>query len=173
MTSLEPPEGFHVVGFGPDGSQLGSAFLRIRSLSPKWLESALAFLEDHGNRFRASWGRELEAFETQLTANATSALSTFYVDGTIASSHLYLCGRDKKAEEELTSLFIDSLRKASPVQAQASSSEPFEEIRQLRERPLDVVVIWAPDSVSEERLEMAGELSTHFAAAFFIACFFA
>jgi hypothetical protein len=38
----------------------------------------------------------------------------------------------------------------------------------MRERPLDAAVIWAPETVRQDQLEMAGELSVHFAAAFFI-----
>lgn len=159
--------GFHVAPVA-DGSLVGTGFWRFSQISNVWLEVAQEFLQRNGSSFRASWGNDLAGFETRLTESQGAALCTFFVDGHLASSHLYLSGLNPREESEVTSLFIDSLRRVRSVQLAATSASPFDEVRRLRERPLDIAVVWSPEAVDETRLQMVRELSIHLAAAFFL-----
>lgn len=161
-------DGFYIAPHVADGSLVGTGFWRFTQLSNLWLEVAQEFLQRNGSSFRASWGDDLASFETRFTESHGAALCTFFVDGHVASSHLYLSGLNLAEESEVTSMFIESLRRVRSVQLTATSASPFEEVRRLRERPLDIAVVWSPEAVDETKLQMVRELSVHLAAAFFL-----
>lgn len=158
--------GFYVAPYAPDAALLGIAFWEVSALSARWIAVAGRFLHEHGTSFRAPWNEELATFETRLTSENGAALCTFYAEGQVASSHLYLSGRDPAAEADLTSMFVESLRRVRLVQLSAPPGA-FADIQNLRERPIDVAIAWAPEGVADEVLGVARDLSIHFAAAFF------
>lgn len=166
-TSAAESEGFFVAPYAPDGEFLGIGFRQRSDLSPRWLEAAAGFLHAHGSSFRASWGRELNDIETRLTSSNGVALGTFYLGGQIVSSHLFLTGGDVEGERQLTEMFLKSLLNVRLVQIVAKGPDPFGTVRTHAQRPLEVVVIWPPEGVSDERLAMTHELASHFAGAFF------
>lgn len=161
----EAIDGFFVAPHVPNGELIGVGYWKRSQLSPKWLEVAGSFLESNGNSFRASWGAELSDVETRFTGGSTTAMCTFFVGGRIISSHLYLPGLDPAEEDEVLTMFIDSLhRSRSVIDAAEGQQEPFKGCRTIRERPLDLAVIWPTEA---PRHELARELSTHLACAFF------
>jgi hypothetical protein len=159
--------GFHSAAFHPDGELWAMQFKAYPELHQERLTSAHSFLNRMGPNFRASWGEDLADLETKLTAANGCALATFYVGGGIASSHLLLSGQDLETELQLAQSFVASLRRVRLVQLGAKSLEPFEEILQLKQRPLDVVVLWANPTAPTDRNQLAFDLSVHLAGAFF------
>jgi hypothetical protein len=162
--------GFYVAPFGPDGELLDVGFWAEDTLSSEWLSVCDASL-DHAIRDsqRHSWGAELGRIETRVTARSGAALVTFYVDQVVVLSSALLSGRDEAREAEVIALFVETLRSNRLVQLAAgeAATTAFEQVRSVQQRPLAVVVVWHPDSISDDDMGVVRDLALHLAWAFF------
>jgi hypothetical protein len=163
--STEP--GFYVTPFGVDGEQAGLGFWATSKLSAEWLDVCSRFLATHGSSFDASWERELGHIQTKFTSASGTALVTFSLHGSIASSLLLLSGRFPASERSVAEMFIDSLKRTIWVRKAATSSHPYSRVTSVSERPLVIVVAWPEPGVSEQDHNLVRELSLHLAGVFF------
>lgn len=168
MEFAEP--NFEIAAFDPSGALLGTSNRRLCDLSEKWLAIAAAYLALHGANFKADWGGPLAHLVTQVTSSDGVALVSFYADGVLVVSSALLCGVNADTEISVLKMFVHSLRKTEIVRATAVNEMPFEDIFQLRSRPLMVVVPWGDIRVTEQDDELVQELALHFGAAYFQAC---
>jgi hypothetical protein len=160
-------KGFFIVPFTPAGGAAEVGFWQADQLSSKWLEVCSGFLRAHGSSFRASWGQRLSHIETKLTSDSGAGIGSFYADGEPVISTLYLSGAAPAIEDEVTGLFLESMRKIKAVVMAQTSAKPFDAIRAIADRPLTAAVIWQNPAVEESDAQVIRELSLHFAAAFF------
>lgn len=167
LQGMSRPKGFFVAPFAPDGELLEIGFWQASQLAPKWLDACRRFLDSNGQNFRASWGQQLDHIETKLTADCGAAIGSFYSGGEMAISTLYLSGTAPTVDDEVTELFLRSMRGVGLVKAAQTSAKPFESILTIGDRPLTVVVVWENPAVTESDAQVIRELSLHFAAAFF------
>lgn len=137
----------------------------MADLSPRWLGFCRDLL-DHGTSFRTALPGPLNHVELRFTSAAGAALGTFYVGGQLAASAAYLRGDNLDAGQELTGMFVESLRRSSVVQDGKVGAEPFAAVFGLRQRPLHVVVPWANPRIAEKDEDLVRELGNHLAAAF-------
>jgi hypothetical protein len=158
-------DGFYDVPFALDGEFLGIHHAKASDLSPKWLKVCRGFLRTHETIFRGSMGQILSHIEFKLDAFGPAGLGTFYADGEIALSTIYLPGKDA-SELNIARLFVEYLRRSPVIQAAQTSTTPFEAIMTFRERPLHGIVIWGNPKVKDEDYQLISELAKHFAAAF-------
>ncbi len=158
--------GFCILPFAPDGAPLGKGFWEFDRLSGRWIDACSAFLLSHGPSFKASWGQELEHIVTTLTSDSGAGLATFYVRGIPALSTLYVSGKNKDTDSEVLEMFIRSMQSTEFARGDSSA---FESIRNIAERPLTAAVVWESDALSDDDRDLLRELSTHFAAAMFLA----
>jgi len=164
---MSRPKGFFVAPFAPDGELLEIGFWQASQLAPKWLDACGRFLDSNGQNFRAPWGQQLDHIETKLTSDCGAAIGSWYSRGEIAISTLYLSGTAPTVDDEVTELFLRSMRRDSLVKAAQTSAKPFESILTIDDRPLVVVVVWQNPAVTEGDAQVIQELSLHFAAVFF------
>lgn len=90
----------------------------------------------------------------------------FYVNGALALSVGLFRSDSEETESAVLNAFVDSLRTSRVVQVATDSPHPFDDLLQLKKRPLFALVAWPPDELSETDASLVRELSTHFAAAF-------
>ena len=162
--------GFYVAPFGPDGQLIDVGFWAAEALSPTWLDVCGAFLANMADSEVHSWEDQLDHIAARVTSRRGAALVTFYVDQATVLSAALLSGLDPEAESDVAGLFVESLRKATIVRAvvgEAAADRAFDDVRTLRQRPLAVFVVWHPDGVSDENMELVRELSLHLAWAYF------
>ncbi|MFS2205191.1 hypothetical protein [Variovorax sp. Varisp36] len=157
---------FFVAAFGIDGEFVGIKKESLDSLSDKWIYICRDYLRHYGEDFDVPWSGNLSHIRTKFTSEAGAALATFSVDGKIASSIALSTGFSKEAELLVLKMFANSLRRIEIVKNSAKSSEPFEEIFSIDDRPLMILVQWADPEISEQDLHLIRELSLHFAAAY-------
>jgi hypothetical protein len=159
--------GFCVAPFAFDGELLAVDQWPFSKLSSKWLAVCDAFLGSNGSDFNASWAGPLNHIRTRFSSASGTALVTFQVNGTPVSSLALVSGVSEAADIEVLTMFVNSLRGVSLVRSAAKSSTPFEQALRMQQRPLMVVVVWAPTAVSDQDHELVRELSLHIAGAFF------
>ena len=161
-------EGFFVAPFAGSGELLDVGFWEYSRLSGEWLRQCEEFLDSAEQGARKSWPGKLSNVSSVVTAAKGAALTTFYVDGHIATSCVFLSGLIPAVESEVARMFIDSARRMSErVLPAKDARERFAAVSGLRERPLAVVVVWASDAVSDEDFDVVRELGLHLAGAFF------
>ena len=159
-------ESFFVAPFAPDGELVGVAAWDLASLSPRWLSLCEAMIRSLGPNFRSPLAGPLGHLEVRLTSAAGTGLGTFLANGRLMASAAYQRGADVAVEQEVVRMFIESLRRAAPVQHATTSDQPFEAMATLRDRPLQIVVPWADPAASAQDEQLVRELANHFAAAF-------
>ena len=152
--------------FAPDGELLGIKTWNLSELSPKWLGVCQSILKDSGKVFRYRMEQTLSHLELSLTSANGSGLGAFYAHGNIVLSVAYLRGEDLQSEDEVLQMFVSSLRQVNLVQKVQTDDTPFASIFGLKQRPLQIVVIWGNMSVSEQDQDLVFELSDHLAGAF-------
>lgn len=103
----------------------------------------------------------------KFTSAASTAMAILLAKGVPASSLLLLGGPPSLAEEEATTMFVESLRRTELVKACASSPAPFAGVGSNKNRPLIVVIPWGDPTTSAEDHELVRELGLHLAGAFF------
>jgi hypothetical protein len=162
--------GFFLAPFAIDGSKAGVTFWKYARLSSKWLSICSDFLDANGEQFACSWRQNLSHIQTRLTSASGAAVLTFSVQGRLAESLLCLSGMMPQVDNEVTRMWVASLRTIDLVKATAPSTRPFEDVSSLRERPLMVSIPWANPAVSRDDGELVRELSLHLGAAYFIKC---
>ncbi|WP_395027824.1 hypothetical protein [Comamonas odontotermitis] len=160
------PASFEIAAFGFDGDLLGTATRYVSTLSQRWLTVCSELLEECGEVFRRSMGAQLSHIEIQLTSANGAGLGMFYVNGALALSVGLFRSDSEETESAVLNAFVDSLRNSRVVQAATDSPRPFDNLLQLKKRPLFALVAWPPDELSETDADLVRELSTHFAAAF-------
>lgn len=160
------PASFEIAAFGFDGDLLGTATRHVSALSQRWLTVCSELLEDYGEVFRRSMGAQLSHIEIQLTSANGAGLGMFYVNGALALSVGLFRGVSEETESAVFNMFVDSLRNSGVVQVATDSARPFDDLLQLKKRPLFALVAWPPDGLGEIDADLVRELSTHFAAAF-------
>jgi hypothetical protein len=152
--------------FAPDGELLGVQTCVVSELSQKWLVICRSVIDSFGDSFQYQFKDNLSHLKMNLTSAGSGGLGSFYVHDNIVLSTAYLRGFEPSAEDEMLEMFIASLRRVDLVQKLQSDKPPFEEMFNLKQRPLQVVVIWGNTRVSDEDQDLAFELSDHFAGAF-------
>lgn len=158
---------YHVAVFTRDGALEGTGTQRVAALSKKWIDVARGMLTELGPRFRVPLS-PLRHLEVGLTSADGNGVGTFYANGHIALSTLYLGGQSgPEAAAELQEMFLASLRRAVPGAAEGREPPAFGDLIGIHERPLYAVVVWVNPAVSEDDYQLLREFSTHFAAAFF------
>jgi len=140
----------------------------LEKLSTKWLAICNDYLEFNGASFNAPWSGDLSHIYLRLTSASGGALATFSVHSKPATSALLASGVSPSAEAELLKMFVDSLRKVVLVKQAATSSDPFQQVLAIKERPIKIVVPWPDRTISEQDHELIRELAIHTAGAFFV-----
>ena len=168
MKNVTKLEGFYVAPFTPSGELMGKGFWPFDELSEKWIKLCQEFLSGHGEVFDSSWGSELAQIETKLTSSKGAGLGVFRFRSEIAISTLYISGLNQTIDDQTRAMFVDSIERSEFVTQLSSSKHPFDRIQNISERPLAVTVVWGNPNISDEDHELIQELSTHFAAAFFL-----
>jgi hypothetical protein len=158
--------GFHVAPFGVDGEPVGAGFWSSSNLSNEWLRLGSEFLQTHGPVFDSSWDGPLSQIRTKFTSSSGAALATFFVNTKIASSLLLLSGQSPAAEQVVTDMFVDSIKR-TVEQMVVGAPNHFSKIASIKERPLMVVVPWPEADISDQDYDLVRELGLHLAGAFF------
>ena len=168
MSNVRPlrvSNAFHIAAFAPDGELQGTGVWLLSKLSPRWL-AVCDNLLTHGEVFRTSLSGALSHIEIKLTSSNGAGLGMFFVRGSLAISTAYFRGENPQAEEQVLEMLLDSLRSSAIVQSAATSATPFEALRSLNERPLNVVIAWGSSEICEADHQLVRELSNHFAGAY-------
>ena len=163
-----PTNGFYVAPFTFSGELVGRGFWHINELSSKWINISSVFLDLNGEVFNASWGQELSHITTKLTSADGAGLGIFYVNNEIAISTLYLSGSNEIIDAQVMDMFVKSLEDTDIVRKANPAPHPFQDIRNLTDRPMVVTVVWSNPNISEGDNEIIQELSIHFAASYFL-----
>jgi len=157
-----------IAAFAADGELVGTGRWRVSDLSPKWVGVCRSLLRENGPSFRASFGRPLAHIELKFTSAAGSALCAFFANGEIVMSSACVSGFSGNADREVLRLFQQSLLQVPLIHWPTSdSSQAFQGLFSLSERPLVAVVCWGNPSVSDEDADLVRELGVHLAGAFF------
>lgn len=164
---LEGKAGFFVAPFDADGQQAGLGFWEYGRLSDRWLGVSRDFLKAATGQGRRRWEGALSHLETKVTAASGAAIATFYVDGVLACSCLWVSGTSPNAEREVVQLFVASVVTMAREVHSEEAGQRLSAIDALVQRPLAVFVIWAPKVVSDADVALVRELSLHVAAALF------
>jgi hypothetical protein len=159
--------GFFVAPFVIDGEMEELGFWELGSLSGKWLATCGKYLDEHGDSFDETWGGNLSHIQTKFTAASGFALVTFEVNGLTASSIAFASGLSPVEELALLKMYVDSLRRVDVVRKSAASSEPFQKVFAIKERPLMVVVPWTNSAILPQDHALVRELAVHTAGAYF------
>lgn len=150
--------------------QQGIGFYDCAKLSKRWLETCEEFLAHHGSSFDAQWSGNLSHVRTRGTATSGAALITFSVNGKVGASLALVRGTAPAVDTQVLTMFVNSLRKVSVVQAASSSpASAFSSVLSIRDRPLMVVVPWPDETIADDDHELVRELALHTAGAF-LAC---
>ncbi|WP_267123466.1 hypothetical protein [Xanthomonas sacchari] len=165
---LSDKNSFCVAAFSADGSLVGTHQWEISSLSSRWLDVCIEYLDHHGTSFNAPWSGSLAHISTQFTSSEGVALVTFSSNGRPEASILLASGKSKEADLSVMKLFINSLVGVEFVQNSANIEEPFREMLSISERPLMVVVAWGDEGKDSQVYTVIRELSLHLAAAYFL-----
>lgn len=162
--------GFFVAPFVIDGETEGIGFWELAKLSGKWLATCGKHLNQHGDSFDATWDGNLSHIQTKFTAASGVALVTFQVNGLTASSLALASGLSPATESEVLKMFVSSLRRVELAKKSASSSEPFQKVFAIKERPVMIVVPWPNSAILPQDHALVQELAVHLAGAFFSKC---
>ena len=152
--------------FAPDGEMLGIKTWNASELSPKWFGICRSILENSSDVFRYRFAQNLSHLELSLTSANGAGVGAFYAHGNIVLSTAFLRGEDSQSENEALEMFVSSLRRVDLVQKLQLDNSPFAEVFNLKQRPLQIVMIWGNTLVSEQDQDIVFELSDHFAGAF-------
>lgn len=166
MGDIPESNDFFTAPFAADGELMGVGQWRLSDLSPRWLQVCRELLTQGSEAFRTALPEPLDRVEVKFTAAGGAAIATFSVGGELAASAAYLRGDDPGAERELLGLFVESLRRSAVVRQCQASSEPFQSVFGLSQRPLHVVVPWGNPQVAEQDDDLVSELGNHLAAVF-------
>jgi hypothetical protein len=158
-------DAFHVAVFTADGQLEGTGIRPLSRLSPRWL-SVCDNLLAQGPAFRSSLGGPLSHIEIKLMSSNGAGLGMFFAHGVLVTSTAYFRGDSPETEKQVLEMLLTSLRNSVPAHLVTSSAVPFEALRSLSARPLNVVVVWGALEVSEQDNELVQELSNHFAGAY-------
>jgi hypothetical protein len=156
---------FFVAPFGLDGETVGIGEWRIARLSQDWL--GLCAEQLRSKKTELSWGGKLPGIKVKLTCASGAAIGTVCVNDQVASSLLLLSGQSVSAESAVAQMFVESLRRTMHSRAHPSAKTLFEEVLNLKERPLLIVVPWPEAGISADEHETVRELGLHLAGAFF------
>jgi|CXWL01.1.fsa_nt_gi hypothetical protein len=157
---------FHAAFFSIDGELGTHGKVEVANLSARWLAVCREILREHGSSFRIKLQGPLGHIGVKLTSDNGTGLGTFYVHDKPVLSTAYLSGVSPALDSEVQAMFIASLRGTDAVMNCASTPLPFEGIREIVGRPLQVAVPW-PVGATDKEYEQVRELSAHFAASFF------
>jgi hypothetical protein len=166
MAAAIPKRMFFNAPFTLDGDLLGIGECDVAGLSEKWLTMCEEIICKHGPNFRASFGQRLDHLEIKFSSDSGVGLGTFYAHGHVVVSTAYLSGQHAASEQEVVSMFVDSLKKVDVVRQAAINEQPFKAMATIGQRPLHVIVVWANPSVAEQDDKLVRELANHFAGAY-------
>lgn len=158
--------GFSVAPFGIDGESEGIDIWEMQKLSEEWLAVCSHHLELYGESFDINWKGNLAHIGMKFTSAAGAALVTYSVHGRPAAS-LALVSGSSTAEAEGLKMFVDSLLASKVVQVAATTSDAFQSVFKIKERPLMVVVPFPDSYVADRDHALVRELAIHTAGAFF------
>jgi hypothetical protein len=167
-TTSHQEGGFFIAPYAPDGEFLDIGFWKYTQLSLPWIENCKAFIGTCRQTCKTTWEGLLERVETTLTSASGAGLATFYVDNVVDISCAFASGMNSDADLECIRLFVESLRRVDFVRQASLLAEPFESIKTIPNRPLTAVVVWPQPAITDGDHQILRELSTHFAAAFFM-----
>jgi len=168
MVDVPATDSFFAAPFAVDGELMGVAEWHVSDLSPRWLRFCEDLLSQR-EAFKTPLPGPLAHLELRFTSAQGAALATFLASGQLVVSAAYLRGDNPDAEQELLSMFVESLRRSAFVQCSQAGQEPFGAVFGLNQRPLHVVVAWANPRVADNDEELVRELGNHLAAAFLCA----
>jgi hypothetical protein len=152
--------------FSGDGDLADSATRSAADLSARWLEYCGRLLEANGESFSANLDGILPHFRLRFTAAVGAAIATIYVHELVAVSAVMLSGRSPQADEWIRTQFIASLVE-SPLAKVGGVPTPFGALVAISDRPLTGLVFCAGESLTEQEVSAAAQLSEHLAAAYF------
>jgi len=155
---------YYVAPFVFNGEFLGVAEWNVSDLSVRWLGFARELLCASGSSFKCSLPDPFERVSLKFTSTQGAALVNFELDGMPAASSVYLRGDNMVTELEVLQMFVKSMRGVEAVRRTQATSEPFNEIFSVTERPLHIVIPWPTDEKNDSIIR---ELNNHFAVAFF------
>ena len=159
-------EGFHIAAFNLDGTREDIGRCEPGELSEGWLRAADELLRSGGEMFDYSWPDALSNIRTKFASVRGPALATFLVSDEIAASVFLSRGAGSTAEGQVMSIFAESLANSDPAR-EGGVPGAFEQIKDIKERPLMVVVPWLSEGVEQRDHDLVRELAIHLAAAYF------
>lgn len=159
--------GFFAAPFSIDGEPIGTDHWDFEKLSPKWLAICDDVIHNHGPSFDFRWNENLSHIQMKITSASGAALMTLSVYGKLVLSVALVSGISLTADTDLMEMLVASFREVTLVRQVAASSEPFEKMYAIKERPTMIVLPWPDTSISEQDHALVRELAIHMAGAFF------
>lgn len=152
---------------GIDGQTVGKAFQAQAKLSPKWLTIFSQHLQVHGAAFNTPLLGTLSHISVRLTSANSSALVTISVHALPAASLLLLGGESMDTDQTIGTMFVQSMRRAFPLEATGAQADAFEQVLSAKDRPITFVVPIPNDRIDAGDRELVKEIAQHLAGAFF------
>ncbi len=163
MNAIVLPSDFrlHVAPFACDGDAIGTGEWNANNLSSEWL-GRCATLPPPDSDGRQCLADPFDEFSVHATVAGASGIASFFVRGSLASSSAFLSGDDAELDQQVLTMFIESLRRIPIVTASSKTNEPFSQMLDVRERPVHFAVPWPDDDVSDAEFDTLSLFSNHY-----------